>query len=235
MTPETTTAILIALLVLNIVADVLLARMLFAVRAQVVTALAPERPEDTTDAEHTAAVAQVRADLPPAPTGTPLPVAGYTQHSPVADRPLNRLLAPPPLVGRDTLRDWLIHTHQKSNVWSEVVTEFYDRAASVPFVWDYFGSVTDRARLERHFLAMLVVLTHTGVTERMVKSLADNHAGVRNSHGQPITPEVWSAVVSTLVEVLWSKGVPERTLTQLGVTVTPLREALVTERPSPEG
>ncbi|HEX3305002.1 MAG TPA: hypothetical protein VHS32_02020, partial [Streptosporangiaceae bacterium] len=50
----------------------------------------------------------------------------------------NELLIPPPMVGGDTLRDWLIHYRNSPEAWMEVTEEFYARAAQDPDVADYF-------------------------------------------------------------------------------------------------
>jgi hypothetical protein len=150
------------------------------------------------------------------------------------------LLVGPPMVGQDTLRDWLIHYRKDGDVWSDVVREFYRRAAGAPTVADYFGGhvTTDGEidpALQRHFTAALVLITHTGVTRGLPAIAAGWHNGVRNSAGDPITPEVFDAVTATLVGVLRDFDVPDAALEQLGATVAPFRMAIARERvPSPE-
>lgn len=143
----------------------------------------------------------------------------------------NAVLAPAPMLDGWTLRDWLIHQAGRDGVWSEVVHDFYTRAAGVPFVADYFRDVLARPQgreeLERHFTRALLIVTHSGVTQRLVDAVGEKHGHVHNSHGQPITADVWDAVISTLVTVLRNHGVPERGINALGASIAPFRAALV--------
>lgn len=204
------------------VADVIL-NVLILLALLILVVLQLEEREKTSRLRRTVSVAiaaEPQESREPEAATEPVPAARVSS---------NRLLVGPPMIGGDTLRDWLIHHHPlRDGVWSQVVSNFYNRAAAVPWVFDYFRKV-DMRQLERHFTAQLVILTHTGVTQAMVDDLAEKHADVRNSHGQPITPEVWAAVVDTLVLVLRDAGVPEAALVQLGATIAPLRPVLVTE------
>lgn len=152
------------------------------------------------------------------------PTTGPARH-PRADE----LLAPPPMVGGDTLRDWLIHYRNSPEAWADVTREFYNRAAGAPAVADYFVGV-DWPRLQRHFTAALVLLTHSGVTRELPATAARWHSDVRNSDGDPITPDIFDAVIETLVGVLRDYDVPEDTLGQLAVTVAPFRMAIARQR-----
>jgi truncated hemoglobin YjbI len=143
--------------------------------------------------------------------------------------PTGAWAVPPPMVDGLPLRDWLIHEHRRDGVWAEVVADFYNRAASVPEVADYFAS-TDMAQLQRHFLSMLVTITGTGLTSRMARRLYLGHLNVRNTAQEPITPAIWDAVIATLVAVLADHRVPGSALAQLGDVVAPLRPLLVIER-----
>jgi len=165
--------------------------------------------------------------LPPWRTGVPvhrgqLAAVGVPDYGP---RPSD-LLVGPPMVGNDTLRDWLIHYRQTPETWAEVVAEFYSRAAGVPEVADYFVGV-DWPRLKNHFMATLVIITHTGVIRAMPARMSTLHRDVRNSEGQPITEPIFDAVIGTLVDVLRDFGAPQSALDQLGATVAPFRAALV--------
>jgi truncated hemoglobin YjbI len=139
------------------------------------------------------------------------------------------LLVPPPMVGGDTLRDWLIHYRAAPEAWMDVTEEFYARAAQAPEVADYFVGV-DWPALKRHFMAALVLLTHTGVTRELPATMAARHHDVRNSAGDPITPEIFDAVADTLVGVLRDFDVPVGTLNQLGRVVAPFRMAIAREK-----
>lgn len=152
-----------------------------------------------------------------------------------ADRPDNRL-SDPPMIDGYTLRDWLIHAHpSKDHAWAEIVAEFYNRAAAVPEVAAYFQR-TDLDELQRHFTRALILVTHTGVTTRLVASLAERHSNVHNGpgdteaeRGDPITGPIYDAVIGTLVAILAENGVPRRGLDALATTIAPFRAALVRE------
>lgn len=139
--------------------------------------------------------------------------------------PATELLVPPPMIGGDTLRDWLIHYRKAPEAWTDVTREFYRRAAGVPEVADYFTGV-DWPALQRHFTAALILITHTGVSRDLPATAARWHYDVRNSANDPITPEVYDAVIQTLVDVLRDFDVPEDALAQLGRTVAPFRMAI---------
>jgi hypothetical protein len=125
------------------------------------------------------------------------------------------------------LRDWLVHYHpERDNVWAEVVAEFYTEAAGDPDIADYFVDV-DLAVLQRHFLAALMMLTGHGLTVGAVRQMQARHAEVRNSRGEPITPEVYDATIGVLATILRRKGVPEPVLAQVQELLEPLREAIV--------
>jgi hypothetical protein len=91
------------------------------------------------------------------------------------------------------LRDWLRHL-AGPDAWSEVVSRFYDRAAADPDIAGYFTGV-DPARLQRHFLAALMIVTGQGVTVGVVRRMHAAHAGVCTPTGQPITEATWNATI----------------------------------------
>lgn len=150
-----------------------------------------------------------------------------------------------------TLRDWLAKYHPKrQTVWDEVVVEFYNRAAKVPPVASYFGldvaedsglilNMTDEiaARLrdlQRHFLANLLIVAHTGVTVATVRCMWRAHCQVRNLHGEPIDSDIYDLVVGTLAGVIADKLTecridPEPVIDQLAATIEPLHAAIVAE------
>ena len=74
------------------------------------------------------------------------------------------------------MRDWLRHL-AGPDAWSEVVSRFYNRAATDPDITGYFTGV-DLARLQRHFLAALMIVTGQGVTVGVVRRMHAAHAGV---------------------------------------------------------
>jgi hypothetical protein len=128
-------------------------------------------------------------DRPPAgAAGASMPEPSQWTCSPTTGalvRSRKDLLVPPPMVGNDTLRD---------------------------------------------FMAALVLLTHTGVTRELPATMAARHHDVRNSAGDPITPEIFDAVADTLVGVLRDFDVPVGTLNQLGRVVAPFRMAIAREK-----
>jgi truncated hemoglobin YjbI len=139
----------------------------------------------------------------------------------------DRRLTPPPMVGDLTLRDWLVHfSTERDRVWPAVVATFYRRAANVPEIADYFRE-TDMVRLQQHFARALTMVTGTGLTEATVRRLQQAHFGVHDSAGRPITPEIYDAVIGTLVEVLREQRVPASAIGQLADTIAPLRAVIV--------
>ena len=103
---------------------------------------------------------------------------------------------------------------------------FYARAAAD--IADYFRDA-DREQLQRHFLAVLIIVTGQGVTVGLVRRLRRAHAGVCNSRGTPITADVWDTVIGVLAGVLIKFGTPPAALAALAATVAPIRAAIVTQ------
>jgi hypothetical protein len=148
-------------------------------------------------------------------------------------------LTTPPMIGDVTMYQWLTRHHPtRDNAWANVVAEFYNRAATVPAVFAYFGHRDDAGqwqpltpaewqRLQSHFTRALILVTHTGVTGRLLRNLEERHADVRDADGNPITAEIYAAVVSTLLGVLRDYDVPEAGLRSLADTIQPFRSALV--------
>jgi hemoglobin len=129
--------------------------------------------------------------------------------------------------GPTPLRDWLRHL-AGPDAWSEVVSRFYDRAAADPDIAGYFTGV-DLARLQRHFLAALMIVTGQGVTVGVVRRMHAAHAGVCTPTGQPITEATWNATIGVLAGVLAELGTPPATLIALATTIAPIRAAIITE------
>ena len=158
----------------------------------------------------------------------PPPMQGPDLYPGVPD---THLLTECPMVdapgGPTPLRDWLRHL-AGVDAWSEAVSRFYTRAAADPDIADYFTGV-DMARLQRHFLAALMIVTGQGVTVGVARRMHTAHAAVRNAHGQPITDATWNTVVGVLAGVLGELGTPSATLVALATTIAPIRAAIVTE------
>ena len=152
-----------------------------------------------------------RAADPPQPPPPP-------EHRPAAPD----ILAPPPMVDGDTLRDWMVHHHRSNgNVWQSVVGDFYARAAADPEIAAYFVGV-DMAELQRHFMRALVVVTHIGLTVRAADAL-----GARHEHLH-IRAEHFDRVVGVLTDVLADYGVPRSAVLQLVPVTDVLRRRIVT-------
>jgi truncated hemoglobin YjbI len=178
-----------------------------------------------------------RRPTPEAPKRRPEP------HHDVPDDELrsgNEVLTSPPIVrtttfGDVTLRDWLTRFHPlRNDVWDEVVTRFYARAAGDVSIARYFTGV-DLAKLQRHFLATLLIVTGRGLTVSAVESMRDKHATVHDPDGNPISSETYDRVLAivgqVIAEALAEAGIdPGPVLDQLLVTVAPLRAAIVRAR-----
>lgn len=124
------------------------------------------------------------------------------------------------------LRDWLTHhSFHEDNAWAKVVSDFYDLAAAEPDIADYFHG-TDMASLQRHFLAALMMVTSRGLTVAACQQMGERHRDVRNSVGQPITPEIYDRVILILAGVLAQHGVPDSVIQQVGECIRPLRRVI---------
>jgi hypothetical protein len=102
------------------------------------------------------------------------------------------------------LRDWMKH-HAGDNAWPAIVAEFYRRAAATPAIAAYFTNV-DMEKLQRHFLAALLIVTGQGPTVGALRTLHDSHQGVHNAAGEPITSRVRDLTTAILLEVLADRG-----------------------------
>ena len=148
----------------------------------------------------------------PAPAGVGGGVRGATPET---------VLAAAPVVDGQSLRDWLIHHHPlHGDAWSRVVCDFYSRAAAEPQIKRYFAGI-DMEKLQRHFLSALVVLTHTGLTERAATTLGGRHKYLG------ITPADYDMVGQVLVDTLCDHGVPQGAVTDLMPALKILRERIV--------
>jgi truncated hemoglobin YjbI len=145
---------------------------------------------------------------------------------PAAD--LDPVIAGPPKVRGDNVRDWLTHHTRGRYTWKDAVAQFYDRAAADREIASYFAH-TDLAELQRHFTRAIVIVTSTGLTAKTVVRMAEIHRGIRDEHGRPITGEVYDKVITALVSVLTDMGVQGRAINDLAEVVAPLRRAIVAE------
>jgi len=139
----------------------------------------------------------------------------------------DELIAPPLTTDEgDTVRNWLRHHSRRDLTWGHVVTAFYQRAAADPQIASYFVGV-DMERLQRHFVATLVMITSRGLTAGAVRAMTLAHGSIRDTAGHPITGEVYDKVITTLVTILAENGVPADAINDLAGLVAPLRSAIV--------
>jgi hypothetical protein len=137
------------------------------------------------------------------------------------------LLAPPPTVHGDTVRDWLTHySYGEGVTWPEVVKRFYTAASRDPEIFDYFRNL-NMVKLQSHFAGAMKTVTSDGVYQSTVDAMRVAHVHVRNSRGEPITDAIFDRTVATLGMVLFDVGVSEVVLHRLQETVEPLRAAIV--------
>lgn len=138
------------------------------------------------------------------------------------------VIAGPPQVRGDSVRDWLAHYTHGCYSWNDAVARFYERAAADPQIASYFHGV-DLAVLQRHFTAAMVIVTSKGLTIKTADRMAQLHSGVRDRNGNPVTGEVYDKTVGILVSVLAGMGVPRSAVEDLGDVVALLRRAIVVE------
>lgn len=136
-------------------------------------------------------------------------------------------ITPAPMLDGVTLRDWLIHMNPlRDQVWPRVVEQFYQAAASVPQIADYFPEgVSDK--LKQHFTRALMLVTSRGITRGTLQYLREKHLTVLNSQKQPITAEVYDAAIQALISILMKEGVPQRGIAALGQTIAPIKAEIV--------
>jgi truncated hemoglobin YjbI len=108
-----------------------------------------------------------------------------------------------PLTGMQMpLRKWPVTFHPvQKQVWAELVSLFYTRAATDPGIAAYFTSV-DLPKLQGHFLAALVLLTGEGLDVGTVRRLHTAHRTVVNTDDKPITDDIFDRTAATLAEVV---------------------------------
>ena len=144
---------------------------------------------------------------------------------PYAGQHAHKLLAPAPRVGQYTLYDWLIQ-QKHGRIWQEVVSTFYDRAGRDIIVGPFFKN-TDLPQLQKHFLATLLVVTHTGLTVGTAQAMYSKHLTVVDDQGAPITHGVFDRTVETLGGVLKDVGVADLTIGDVCTTMEVLRPLIV--------
>jgi truncated hemoglobin YjbI len=167
-----------------------------------------------------------RQDARPAPpitTTQPRRVTPMTQTD-------DTLLFPPPTVLVDdqdvVLWTWMRHHHPRpEGLAQRVVKRFYDAAAHDPEVADYFVGI-DLPGLQRHFVRAFIALADRGLTTAAVHDLADRHATVRNTRGEPVSVAVFDRVVAALGASLHAEGVPTDAIRHIVAMCVPIRTAM---------
>jgi len=120
-----------------------------------------------------------------------------------------------------TLRDGVINLHpQNDKVWNELVTTFYKRAGDDSRISPYFWG-KDVEEIQKHFLAALLIVGHTGLTEATADTLGEKHRHLN------IADVDYDATVQVLVRVLQDYKVPWSTIQQLNPAVLELRKRIV--------
>lgn len=145
-----------------------------------------------------------------------LPYAGY---------PERKLLAEAPRVDRLTLHEWLLE-QKHGTIWQETVSTLYDRCRR-DVVLGVFFKDTDLAKLQKHFLATLLIVTHTGLTVETARAMYSAHRGLTDDRGGPITHGVFDRFVETLGGALKDVGVRDLTIGDVVEILEILRPLLV--------
>lgn len=150
-----------------------------------------------------------------------------TQQIPVIRQQSNRVLFPPAMVGEMTLRDWLRYHWQakvwnQGDVWAHFVDHFYEDAAYNPHVSPFFQG-HDLYEIKRKFLATLLIITHSGVTEAAATTLIERHKHLG------ITARAYDETIAALVRTMKKYQVPPTVVPQMQPMVHALREGLVTK------
>lgn len=136
------------------------------------------------------------------------------------------LLFKPPMIDGMTMRDWLRYhwasaVRNGDEIWSRVVDEFYLRASQHPLVAPYFVG-KDVAEIKKKFLATLLIVTHSGVTDVAAERLIELHKHLG------ITGDAYDATMNVLTDVLHDYGIPQTGTAQLIPMLKELRTGLVT-------
>ena len=163
----------------------------------------------------------------------PAPPNGVERPLPPDPRPAGLLIGPPmvpdPVVPgmNHTVRDYVLHYSQDPDVWSHIGAALYEIGAPHPKVGPYFHAA-DMTTLPVHFTRMLVAVCHTGVSERMLRTLTEKHARVTNPDGEPIGDEAYDIVKSVITMVITNKvRLPGPTIEHIGRILEVLRPAVV--------
>lgn len=136
------------------------------------------------------------------------------------------LIGPPQEHTGDDLKDWVQHYSMGRYSWSDVGAEVYRQALASPLVAPYFDGMPVED-IQRKFIATMVVLTSQPVRQSMVDRMARKHRNVMTPSGEPITEDVFNAVINVVVTVLTRAGVSDKGITELGEIVEVFRPAIL--------
>lgn len=133
----------------------------------------------------------------------------------------------PPMVQDATLRDHVLHYSFDPNVWSRIGAALYEIGGPHPKVGPYFHAA-DMKTLPLHFTRMLLAVCHTGVSDRMLRTLTEKHARITNPAGDPIDDEAYDIVKSVIIMIITNEvRLPDETVEHLDQVLEVLRPAVV--------
>ena len=169
---------------------------------------------------------KVNADWPTEEHEKPIMSHHEDLIAPPKERRKPVVLFKPPMLDGMTMRDWLRYhwrsvTLNEGDVWVRVVDHFYDRAADHPLVAPYFVD-KNVGEIKKKFLATLLIVTHSGVTDVAAERLIEVHRGLG------ITGRAYDATVNALTDTLKEYGIPESATAQMIPMLKALRDGMVT-------
>jgi truncated hemoglobin YjbI len=127
---------------------------------------------------------------------------------------------PAPMVGGETVKQWMIHLYNNDNIWSMFTDSFYIRVTSNPLVKPLFAG-KDLADIKRKFLATLLIMCDKGVSEAAAATLIKMHEHLNMSEG------AYNAVMTSLEDTLVQYRVPEETIAQFVPMIDYFRDEMV--------
>lgn len=127
---------------------------------------------------------------------------------------------PPPMVGDETLKQWMVHSYSQDGIFARFVDAFYIRAASSHYVRPLFEG-KDLNDIKKKFLATLLILLDKGVDERAAATLIKVHLPLN------MTVEAYDATMAALETTLVEYRVPEDTIAQMVPMINYFRDEMV--------
>ena len=167
-----------------------------------------------------------RPALPAGGNAEPTPPNGVERPPPPGPRPAAVIIGPPMVEG-STLRDHVLHYSYDPDVWSGIGAALYEIGGPHPKVGPYFHAA-DLGSLPLHFTRMLVAVCHTGVSDRMLRTLTEKHARITDPAGEPIDDEAYDIVKSVIIMTITNRvRLPGPTVEHLDRVLEVLRPAVV--------